>query len=88
MFAHFFTFLFLWVLKISLFCIWFLKIILAVVISNFIDPNSYEHVASKSSTFERAECESLIKEPLLKSHFLDIDKKRNREYEQRRLENT
>ncbi len=44
-----------------------------VVIFNFVDHNNSEHVASKSNTFEGVECESLIKEPLLKSHFLNID---------------
>ncbi len=57
-----------------------------VVVSNFVDHNRYEHVASKSNTFEGVECESFIKEPLLKFHFLNIDKKKI-EYEQRRLEN-
>ncbi len=46
-----------------------------VIIFNFVDHNSSEHVASKSNIFEGVECESLIKEPLLKSHFLNIDKK-------------
>jgi hypothetical protein len=48
-----------------------------VVIFNFVDHNSSEHVASKFNIFEGVECESLIKEPLLKFHFLNIDQSVN-----------
>ncbi len=77
MFAHFLTFSFLLSLEdFTLFVFdFFNDYSHEVVISNFFDHNSYEHVASKSNTFEGVECESFIKEPLFKSHFLNIDKK-------------